>query len=265
MAAAERECLAATTAQVIALGAETGMGEGILVIFHAAPRGDAVWSVDDQDCSRDDAVLQAVDLSDVSGRRVRLTPEGIGPIAADAELPRPRGSFDHVGGCFAPVEAEVEAENAVGAEVGIEARADAPVAGVAPCLPAPPLLGGPVWQHAVLTWLDLHRALTYWTGRALAATLVVAPETGDVASLDPLFCPDRGQDFEVITSLRLGPETVPPDEVDAVIANALDEHGGVNADLVELDLRMWLDAAGLGLPGFPAHGPGECESSAEGR
>jgi hypothetical protein len=128
-----------------------------------------------------------------------------------------------------------------------------------------PCLGGRLWQRAVLVWVDLHRALVCWTGRWLAASLVVAPETGDVASLHPLYCPDRGQDFEVVTSLRLAPESVPADDLEAALINVLEESDGVTPDLVEFDLRLWLASAGFALPGYPAHGPGECESSADER
>jgi len=229
MAVAERECLRATADEVVALGAEARLGPGMVVVFHAVPRGAAVWDLDDQDCSREDAVLEAVDLADVNGRRVRLTRSGLVRLPRDAPPP--------------------------GAD-------DGDVPGVGP--PTGPIqLGGGLWQRAVLAWVDLHRALSYWTGRRLAASLVVAPESGDVASLDPLYCPDRGQDFEVVTSLRLCPETVPDDELEAALANVLDGPDAVTPDLVELDLRTWLDTVGVTLPGFPAHGPGECESSAD--
>jgi hypothetical protein len=241
--AAERECLRAATVQVSAFAAEAGLGSGLLVIFHAVPRGDAVWALDDLDCSRKDAVLQAVDFADVEGRRLRLTPSGLAPLSGDATLPEPRGSFEQSGSCF-----PVVARQAAGQQP-----------------PTPPRLGDRFWQRAVLTWVDLHRALATWTGRWLAATLVVAPETGDVASLDPLYCPDRGQDFEVVTSLRLSAEEPTFGDLDSALINVLAEHEGITADLVELDLRRWMHAAGFDLPGFPAHGPGECESSAEER
>ena len=263
MAAAERECLRATADEVAALGAEAGLGRGMLLTFHAVPRGEAVWALDEQDCSREDAVLEAVDLTDVSGRRFRLTRVGLSPLPPGAVLPGPGGG--HLGSGACP-----------------EAMFDTgrPPAGVLGAQPSPSrggtaatdswgvgalCLGGGLWQRAVLAWVDLHRALACWTGRWLAASLVVAPETGDVASLHPLYCPDRGQDFEVVTSLRLAPESVPADDLEAALVNVLEESGGVTADLVELDLRVWLDTAGFGLPGYPAHGPGECESSADER
>jgi hypothetical protein len=229
MAAAERECLRATADEVVALGAEARLGPGMVVVFHAAPRGAAVWDLDEQDCSREDAVLEAVDLADVAGRRVRLTRSGLVRLPPNA--PPPEGGDDSAPGVGPPT--------------------------------GPIQLGGGLWQRAVLAWVDLHRALAYWTGRPLAASLVVAPENGDVASLDPLYCPDRGQDFEVVTSLRLSPETVPDDELEAALANVLDAPDAITPDLVELELRSWLDALGVALPGFPAHGPGECESSAD--
>jgi hypothetical protein len=249
MAAAERECLRATADEVVALGVEAGLGQGMLLTFHAAPRGDAVWALDDQDCSREDAVLEAVDLTDVSGRRFRLTRLGLSPLPLGALLPEPGGPLPPGGSCpgaiFAPWR-------------GVE-RVRASRVETQPCL------GGALWQRAVLAWVDLHRALACWTGRWLAASLVVAPETGDVASLHPLYCPDRGQDFEVVTSLRLAPESVPVDDLEAALMNVLEESGGVTPDLVEFDLRFWLEAAGFTLPGYPAHGPGECESSADER
>jgi hypothetical protein len=241
--AAERECLRAATGQVAALAAEAGLGSGLLVIFHAVPRTDAVWALDDRDCSGEDAVLQAVDLADVEGRRLRLLPSGLAPLSGDATLPEPRGSFEQSGSC-----------------VPVVTR---PPDGHQP--PTPPRMGDRFWQRAVLTWVDLHRALATWTGRRLAATLVVAPETGDVASLDPLYCPDRGQDFEVVTSLRLSSDVTTFGDLDAALTNVLDEYEGITADVVELDLRRWMHAAGFELPGFPAHGPGDCESSAEER
>jgi len=247
MAAAERECLRATADEVTALGAETGLGRGMLLIFHAAPRGDAVWALDERDCSREDAVLEAVDLTDVSGRRFRLTRGGLSPLPPGAVLPVPGGPAPVVGACPAAMFGTASPAGRPGDEVE------------ALCL------GGGLWQRAVLAWVDLHRALACWTGRWLAASLVVAPETGDVASLHPLYCPDRGQDFEVVTSLRLAPESVPADDLEAALVNVLEDSEGVTADLVELDLRLWLDAAGFGLPGYPAHGPGECESPADER
>jgi hypothetical protein len=45
----------------------------------------------------------------------------------------------------------------------------------------------------------------------------------------------------------------------------LEEPDGVTADLVELDLRIWLAAAGFPLPGYPAHLPGECDAATEDR
>jgi hypothetical protein len=246
MAAAERECLRATTDEVAALAGEAGLGRGMLVIFHAAPRGQAVWALDDQDCSREDAVLEAVDLTDVAGRRFRLTRAGLSPLPPGAVLPEPVGP------------PAVNSVSCPGAMFATDRRAGR----LPEALPSTPCLGGGLWQSAVLAWVDLHRALACWTGRWLAPSLVIAPETGDVASLHPLFCPDRGQDFEVVTSLRLAPESVPADDLEAALLNVLEESQGVTADLVELDLRLWLDAAGFDLPGYPAHGPGECESSA---
>jgi hypothetical protein len=247
MAAAERECLRATADEVAELGAEAGLGRGMLLIFHAAPRGEAVWALDEHDCSREDAVLEAVDLTDVSGRRFRLTRAGLSPLPPGDVLPEPGGPRPATGGCpDAMFVTGREEEDARGT-------------------PDPLCLGGRLWQRAVLAWVDLHRALACWTGRWLAASLVIAPETGDVASLHPLYCPDRGQDFEVVTSLRLAPESVPADDLEAALLNVLEESDGVTADLVELDLRFWLAAAGFGLPGYPAHGPGECESSADER
>jgi hypothetical protein len=237
MAAAERECLRATADEVVALCAEAGLGSGMLAVFHAVPRGEAVWDVDDQDCSREDAVLEAVDLADVDGRRLRLTRTGLLPLPRDARPPLSRELRDSGRArCFA------------GTQTAAPAQLDS--------------MGGALWQRAVLAWVDLHRALACWTGRWLAASLVIAPENGDVASLEPLYCPDRGQDFEVVTSLRLAPESVPADDLEAALANVLDEPDGVTPDMVELDLNLWLNAAGVMLPGFPAHGPGECESSA---
>jgi hypothetical protein len=252
MAAAERECLRATADEVAALGAEAGLAQGMLLTFHAAPRGDAVWALDDQDCSREDAVLEAVDLTDVSGRRLRLTRAGLSPLPPGALLPEPDGPLPPGGGCPGAVFAPRQAAEPVRAAWRAAEAAE-------------PCLGGALWQRSVLAWVDLHRALACWTGRWLAASLVVAPETGDVASLHPLYCPDRGQDFEVVTSLRLAPESVPADDLEAALANVLEELDGVTADLVELDLRFWLEAAGFALPGYPAHGPGECESSADER
>ena len=246
MAAAERECLRATADEVAALGAEAGLGRGMLLTFHAAPRGEAVWALDEHDCSREDAVLEAVDLTDVSGRRYRLTRAGLSPLPPGAVLPEPGGPPPVPGGGCP------DAMFALGRPTPWARSGSAALC-----------LGGGLWQRAVLAWVDLHRALACWTGRWLAASLVVAPETGDVASLHPLYCPDRGQDFEVVTSLRLAPESVPADDLEAALVNVLEESGGVTADLVELDLRVWLDAAGFGLPGYPAHGPGECESSAD--
>ncbi|HEY6797356.1 MAG TPA: hypothetical protein VI248_21990 [Kineosporiaceae bacterium] len=251
MAAAERECLRATADEVVTLGAEAGLARGMLLIFHAAPRGEAVWALDEQDCSRQDAVLEAVDLTDVSGRRFRLTRVGLSPLPAGALLPAPAGPLPWAGGCPGSL---------AGPRGAVEPVRAASRAGV-----DEPCLGGALWQRAVLTWVDLHRALACWTGRCLAASLVVAPETGDVASLHPLYCPDRGQDFEVVTSLRLAPESVPADDLEAALVNVLEESHGVTADLVELDLRFWLDAAGFALPGYPAHGPGECEFPADER
>jgi hypothetical protein len=243
--AAERECLHAAMGQVVALAEEAGLDSGVLMVFHTMPRGGAVWALDDRDCSREDAVLQAVDLADVGERRLRLTPWGLAPLPRDAPLPQPHGYFEPCRECcFSTFE---------------------PVSQPAPRPPTPPRRGGRFWQRAVLTWVDLHRALATWTGRTLAATLVVAPETGDVASLEPLYCPDCGQDFEVVTSLRLASEAVSFGDLDTALVNVLDEHDGVTADLVELDLRRWMLAAGFTLPGFPAHGPGECESPAEER
>jgi hypothetical protein len=251
MAAAERECLAATAEQVAALGREAGLDPGMLVVFHAAPRGVAVWELDDRDCSREDAVLEAVDLADISGRRVRLTRRGLKPLERRATPAAPSGGVDLAGGCLG---------SALG---GPQGRSAAKLRGeLAPLAPVP--LGGVLWQRAVLAWVDLHRALACWTGQWLAASLVVAPETVDVASLHPVFCPDRGQDFEVVTSLRLAPESVPEDDLEAALLHVLDESNGVTADLVELDLRIWLDVAGFELPGFPAHAPGECDDAGDG-
>jgi hypothetical protein len=267
MAAAERECFRATADEVAALGAEAGLGQGMLLIFHAAPRGEAVWALDDQDCSADDAVLEAVDLTDVSGRRFRLTRAGLSPLPAGARVPRPAGPLPVAQACpGAMFPARPEGSPEGGLESRPEGRPGAD-ARVAPELDAASsaLLGGVLWQRAVLTWVDLHRALACWTGRWLAASLVIAPETGDVASLHPLYCPDRGQDFEVVTSLRLSPETVPADDLEAALLNVLEESQGVTADLVELDLRFWLDSAAFTLPGYPAHGPGQCESPADER
>jgi hypothetical protein len=283
MAAAERECLQATAEEVAALGAEAGLGRGMLLSFHAAPRGGAVWELDEQDCSREDAVLEAVDLTDVSGRRFRLTRAGLSPLPPGEVVPEPgglmlpwdscRGGLGALsagpGGLLPADRLDDEDDDRAGAWAGGwpgERRGPGagPGAGAGP-LPQEPCLGGALWQRAVLAWVDLHRALACWTGRWLAASLVIAPETGDVASVHPLYCPDRGQDFEVVTSLRLAPETVPADDLEAALLNVLEESGGVTADLVELDLRAWLDAAGFMLPGYPAHGPGECESSADER
>jgi hypothetical protein len=238
VAAAERECLRATADEVVELCAEAGLDAGMLAVFHAAPRGAAVWDVDDQDCSREDAVLEAVDLADVKGRRLRLTRAGLLPLPRDARPPASRelGDQGRVR-CFACT------------QTAAPAQTDS--------------MGGALWQRAVLAWVDLHRALACWTGRWLAASLVVAPENGDFASLEPLYCPHRGQDFEVVTSLRLAPESVPEDDLEAALANVLDESDGVTPDMVELDLNLWLNAVGVMLPGFPAHGPGECESSAD--
>jgi hypothetical protein len=69
----------------------------------------------------------------------------------------------------------------------------------------------------------------------------------------------------VVTSLRLAPETVPADDLEAALVNVLEEPDGVTADLVELDLRIWLAAAGFPLPGYPAHLPGECDAASEDR
>src|SRR3954454_16242466 len=99
MAAAERECFQATAEEVAALGAEAGLGRGMLMIFHAAPRGEAVWALDDQDCSADDAVLEAVDLTDVSGRRYRLTRAGVSPLPMGALVPRPAGPLPVTEAC----------------------------------------------------------------------------------------------------------------------------------------------------------------------
>jgi hypothetical protein len=240
MAAAERECLRATADEVVAFCAEAGLGSGMLAVFHAAPRGEAVWELDDRDCSREDAVLQAVDLADVDGRRMRLTRGGLLPLPRDARPPvTSLGLHDDAS----------RLRLAVGTRTALQPPTDP--------------LGGALWQRAVLAWVDLHRALACWTGRWLAASLVVAPENGDIASLEPLYCPDRGQDFEVVTSLRLAPESVPADDLEAALANVLDEPDGVTPDMVELDLNLWLNTAGVMMPGFPAHGPGECESSAD--
>jgi hypothetical protein len=249
MAAAERECLRATADEVVSLGAEAGLAPGMLLAFHAAPRGEAVWALDEQDCSRQDAVLEAVDLTDVSGRRFRLTRVGLSPLPPGALLPEPGGLLSRDGGCPGSSAAP--------------RRAVEPVLAARSASVDEPCLGGALWQRAVLTWVDLHRALNCWTGRWLAASLVVAPETGDVASLHPLYCPDRGQDFEVVTSLRLAPESVPADDLEAALVNVLEDADGVTADLVELDLRFWLETAGFALPGYPAHGPGECGSPAD--
>jgi hypothetical protein len=237
MAAAERECLRATSDEVVALCAEAGLSTGMLAVFHAVPRGEAVWDLDDQDCSREDAVLEAVDLADVTGRRMRLTREGLLPLPRDVRPPVPQDLEDPGG-----------ARRLGGTQTAVESQT------------AP--MGGVLWQRAVLAWVDLHRALACWTGQGLAASLVVAPENGDVASVEPLFCPDRGQDFDVVTSLRLAPQSVPADDLEAALANVLDEQDGVTPDMVELDLNLWLNAVGIMLPGYPAHGPGECESSA---
>ena len=277
MAAAERECLRATADEAAALGGEAGLGSGMLLIFHAVPRGDAVWALDEHDCSREDAVLEAVDLTDVSGRRFRLTRAGLIPLPPGAVLPEPGGLFPGGGGC--PDTMFPSGGASRGGGLGLQRAAGADAAPGPTATPGPAgspgamgaagaqelCLGGGLWQRAVLAWVDLHRALACWTGQWLSARLVVAPETGDVASLHPLYCPDRGQDFEVVTSLRLAPESVPADDLEAALVNVLEESGGVTPDLVELDLRFWLEAAGFGLPGFPAHGPGECESSADER
>lgn len=246
--AAERACLSAAAAQVGVLADEAGLGPGQLLIFHAIPRGDAVRRLDSYDWSREDAVLQAVDLADVAGRRLRLTPAGLGPFSEDVSLPEPVGaSYEPCASCTPS---------------GVCARASSePFERVVPTPPPAPRLGNRFWQRAVLTWVDLHRALATWTGRRLAATLVVAPETGDVASLEPLYCPDRGQDFEVVTSLRLASAPTATGDLDAALAGVLDEYGsdGVDPDQVELDLRRWLAGVGFPLPGFPAHGPDECD------
>ena len=245
--AAERECLRAATVQACVLADEAGLGPGQLMIFHAAPRGDAVRHLDEQDCSQEDAVLQAVDLADVAGHRLRLTRAGLGPLSEDARLPKPRGAtFEACASC-PPGGACVRGGGA-------------PVERWLPFSPPPaPRLGGRFWQRAVLTWVDLHRALTTWTGQRLAATLVVAPETGDVGSLEPLYCPDSGQDFEVVTSLRLAAEPSSPEDLDSALVTVLGEPEGIDPDQVELDLRRWLHAAGFALPGFPAHGPDGCD------
>lgn len=246
--AAERECLRAATGEVCALAEEAGLGPGQLLIFHAAPRGDAVRRLDEQDCSREDAVLQAVDLADIGGHRLRLTPAGLGPLADDVPLPEPRGAS------FGPcVTCSPNGCCARPAPVPVERRVPVP--------PPQPRLGDRFWQRAVLTWVDLHRALATWTGRRLAATLVVAPESGDVGSLEPIYCPDSGQDFEVVTSLRLAGETTSFGDLDAALLTVLDEFDGVTPDQVELDLRRWLHGARFELPGFPAHGPDECDPS----
>lgn len=243
--AAERECLRAAAGQACALAEEAGLGPGPLLVFHAAPRGDAVRRLDEQDCSREDAVLQAVDLADVAGHRLRLTPAGLAPFFDDLPLPEPRGAtFEPCANC-SPSGACVR-----GSGTPNERRVPFPP-------PPSPRLGGRFWQRAVLTWVDLHRALATWTGRRLAATLVVAPETGDVGSLEPLYCPDGGQDFEVVTSLRLAGEPASPDDLDSALVTVLGEPEGVDPDQIELDLRRWLHAAGFPLPGFPAHGPDE--------
>jgi hypothetical protein len=252
--AAERECLRATMRQVKALSCEAGLGGGSLVVFHAVPRGDEVWMLDDQDCSREDAVLHAVDLADVAGHRFRLTRSGLDSLTSHAALPRPGGSYGQCGhpGCRCFL-------------TGFTGRHHVPFPPRPQTPPSASPLGGRLWQRAVLTWVDLHRALVTWTGRRLAASLVAAPETGDVASLDPIYCPDRGQDFEVVTSLRLSAESLPADDLEAALVTMFDESEGATPDLVELDLRRWMHGVGLVLPGFPAHGPGECESSAEER
>src|SRR4051794_8818190 len=95
--AAERECLAATVAQAGALKDAAGLSAGALIVFHAVPRGMAVWDLDEQDCSLQDAVLEAVDLADVSGRRVRLTRAGLVPLVADLPVPAPACLVDQAG------------------------------------------------------------------------------------------------------------------------------------------------------------------------
>jgi hypothetical protein len=244
---AERECLRAAISQACALADEAGLGPGQLMIFHAAPRADAVRYLDEQDWSQSDAVLEAVDLADVAGHRLRLTRAGLGPYSDDNPLPAPVGAtFEPCASC------PPGGSCARGSLAPAEQRLS-----IAP--PPAPRLGGRFWQRAVLTWVDLHRALTTWTGRRLAATLVVAPETGDVGSLDPLFCPDSGQDFEVVTSLRLAAGPTSPGDLDSALVTMLGEPEGIDPDEVELDLRRWMDAAGFALPGFPAHGPDECD------
>jgi hypothetical protein len=249
--AAERECLRAAAGQVNALAEEAGLGSGQLLIFHAVPRGDAVWALDDRDCSREDAVLQAVDLADVEGHRLRLTPGGLGPYSAEATLPEPRGAtFEQCASCF-------PGSACRGSASGATAESLVPP-------PAPPRLGDRFWQRTVLTWVDLHRALATWTGRRLAATLVVAPETGDVGSVEPLYCPDHGPDFEVVTSLRLATGDQACGDLDSALVNVLDEYDGLTPDHVELDLRRWMHAADFAFPGFPAHGLGGHDPSDEG-
>lgn len=253
--AAERECLRAVTGQVAALAEEAGLAAGQLLVFHAAPRDETVWALDDRDCSLQDAVLQAVDLADVRGQRLRLTRSGLTPLRGEATLSAPQGSFAPCPHCFHR------------GSSGRPSPGPSPVQRVPPPpvqrVPPPPMsprVGDRFWQRAVLTWVDLHRALATWTGRWLAASLIVAPETGDVASLEPLYCPDRGQDFEVVTSLRLAAQAAALGDLDTALVTVLEAHTGLTPDHVEFDLRRWLYGSGFVLPGFPAHAPGECES-----
>jgi hypothetical protein len=251
---AERECLRAAMEQVGTLAEKAGLGQGQLLIFHTVPRSDAVRALDERDCSREDAVLQAVDLADVGGHRLRLTAAGLGPLSIAATLPEPRGAtYERCAGCF-PSGACGQSGPSSGSDSGQRLS----------CLSVPPLVGDRFWQQAVLIWIDLHRALATWVGRRLAATLVVAPESGDVGSLEPFYCPGTGQDFEVVTSLRLADEVGGFDDLETALVNVLGENDGTTPDQIELDLRRWLHGVGFDLPGFPAHGPCGCDPSTEG-